>query len=423
MRILISLLLSTSLAGAGMLPVLTEPRVFPILETGKISTIGDTAYLSLSGKLDLFRRTNDQILKVDSVYIPNSVSWGTVLPNAEGGAFVVQDSIYSIESRYFSKVAIGVPKFEINSMFLQQVGAYSLGWETLILSCGYLGLNQAIVRQGSIEANDSFSISNISRGCGFTERYGVLAQQVGNQVGVTGKYYVTYDSISRLFSDVKNPGRTEIVDTLHADSLVWISANKQGSWLAFVQSQGAFYWGNMPGKIAHHIDSIRVPELVHPDLFGTNSASVLDSLVAFGLNNVLVLGKWTSSTFQIISQTDLGNRYIQSTGLARTGVDSKGVELWVSTSDGLYNFKVDWQDQQSSVRSRSNGVLKLDIHPVEGGATFSWKGAPQRMEIMGLDGRVASSLDLVPGVVSWKAPHPGVFLARTPEGSKSFVIR
>lgn len=99
--------------------------------------------------------------------------------------------------------------------------------------------------------------------------------------------------------------------------------------------------------------------------------------------------------------------------------------LWATTGTELYSFKFSMEEPPlSSVASPTRSALFALQHNPQG-ASFTWYGSgTEIVRMTGIDGRAHGTVELRPGATAnWTAPHPGLYLAHTPDGVKRVLAR
>jgi hypothetical protein len=437
MRLLKSLLFLATLAAAEKVPVLTEPMVVSAQGT-TLDAGGDTVYLAGKGVLGKYLRTSIQVQTVET-------SQSTALDADQPLMFVCgfqrcvvgSDSIFRNAYANISLTAefggrLGISNGYANARDFSgssYVPGGSNGSHFLVAGdatvrdfvYAYRSEDSVNIPSSGYRLKDSLSSTWGHPLLGFFgsyNRFGAMAIPVHR-----GKYAVLADSSKYLLRSVH-------VDTLQADSLNWIVANEEGSWLAYDQMRSTFYRKGLGLDGSVRIDSIPVPEL-KPGTRRTYQVTHVDSLLVFNTDSSVVLARWTSNEFRILSIVSLGrpvlataisSRYDPVSGLYSS---REWVSLWATTGSELYSFKLAWQDANStSVRPLALGTRWI-VRDLQGGVEFHWKGeGVGRMDLVGLDGKSIATLNIQSGQsIAWQAPSRGVYFARSAEGSRKILVR
>lgn len=216
----------------------------------------------------------------------------------------------------------------------------------------------------------------------------------------------------------------KVYDSLKVANLDWmLVADTSGRWLSFDQSQAKLYWrsGNPRGRF--EVDSLQIPGLTtekRPCYQATRS----DSLVIFAVDSQIVFVKWTPNEVRVLAKYAIPGKVIQAA--AANKYNLRSTSIWATTGTELYSFKFSMEDPPvSSVSPKPSRSSLFTLQPREGGATFSWYGSgTEIVRMTGIDGRAQGAVELRPGsTTNWTAPHPGLFLAHTPDGVKRVLAR
>ncbi len=413
MRIPKLLLLLSAFAAAKTIPVLTEPRV---LNGGgnSLSAWNDTAVCGLFHSLSYFQRKGDQIVPLYSI-VSNSINSET--PNVYHTGFphdfaLGWDNITQLSVTPSPGTATPVSLQLILGSNRIQGGAYSeyipsQPTRRHLFVCGkYKFFDVAQLDSVTWSLQDSLVLPMDAAHpmiCDVEDRsgQGVIMSSVGQ-----GVYSVANGGAKNLLN--------RPFDTLQASNLAWVLSGHDGLWLAHDRTRGAFY-RRVSNPQRFSVDSLLLPTYQNQSYYGSVGA-VRGSIVAFSEDSDLVLASWTDS-FKILSKVPLAHSV--------TGIVVADSFVWVQTTRELYSFRISWQAEFTGSVLQSGNTHGLSIHEMDNGANFSWTGKSKlHLDVLGLDGRCVGSMDLAPNQTSaWQSPRRGLFLAKTPEGIQSFVIR
>jgi len=450
MRILKSLLFLASLAAAEKVPVLTEPLV--VAAQGATLDAGtDSVFLGGKGRIGLYTRTANQIQTIVSSPQPRIDSdlplmfvCGTqhcvlgsdsLYRNFQEGAS--QGNLYDTLDPIFGK-GLGISGGFANagkfygSSFVAGAGAYVdhflIAGDTKVREFvyAYRSEDSTKVSVNGFRVKDSMATAWGHPLLGFSDRgaVGSMATSVKR-----GEYAIRSDSSKFLLS-------TSRIDSLHADSLNWIVADSKGLWLAYDQQRSIFYRKyRLPDGFVT-IDSVPAPELKSGNR-RTYQVTRVDSLLVFNTDSAVVLARWTVDDFRILSIVPLGKPVLAAT-MAQSGTvynpttkqyeRSNSGTLWATTGSELYSFKLVWQEQPTSGGIHRGGFetnLVARGSRSGQGMLFTWNGTGSLpVEILDLHGRKFAASEIRAGQsLSWIAPHEGLYLLKSPQGSRTFLAR
>ncbi|HNY30524.1 MAG TPA: hypothetical protein PKO15_06520, partial [Fibrobacteria bacterium] len=171
------------------------------------------------------------------------------------------------------------------------------------------------------------------------------------------------------------------------------------------------------------VDSLQIPGLTtekRPCYQATKS----DSLVTFAVDSQIIFVKWTPNEVRVLAKYSIPGKVIQAAAAYPYSI--RGTSIWATTGTELYSFKFSMEEPPvSSVtpQPRRSALFALQQNPR--GATFSWYGSgTEIVRLTGIDGRAQGTVELHPGATAnWTAPHPGLYLAHTPDGVKRILAR
>jgi hypothetical protein len=403
MKLLQCALLAATIAAAEKLPVLTEPRVFQATLGASITAWKDSAVVVRWGRIDFFTRRNTGILRGDSL-ISTAINsdWPRFFNMFDTAHFVLGNDFVKQSGSNFGGGSLG---FKLGDTYPQGgVVRENSGWR--VLGCSF---NMAVEING---ANGWGLADSISMGVSYPNLLCDADQSTGQGVMM----WRMLDNRRRITSgNVKGILRAVPTDTLALDgNFMWLVAGWDGLWLTYDSKSRML--------VSKSRNPLRIDSVMMPFLGGTQFSPQVarkDSLVVFGMDSSLVLVKWTpTGKPKFVKQIDLG------AGIhAVTASDSL---VWVSTAKGLYSFQLDWQEATTtSLASRGHELSGLAVTSTGRETSFTWNGMGNvALEVISLDGRNAASFTMSAGQTSrWQATRPGVYLARSSQGTKAFVVR
>jgi len=412
-------LLFASLAAAEKIPVLTEPLVFQRYGNISLTAWKDSLAVGSYGRFDFFRRGNAGILRGDSAV-------SSAINSEQPRFFSVFDTAHLIEARTAilshdpTGMAPGVyggnpAEFSLGYGYPQgglvresSVAGGSVAWNWRLLGCNN---NHAVEISGTSRWSlaDSATLPGTS-GSLLCDADPVTGQGLMMRRTANSQLLISSGNLKGL---MRAAPRDTLVSTA---SPSWVLAGWDGLWMTYDSKSRTFF---SKSRTSRGIDSLTATELHGGSRLSTQVAHK-DSLVVFGMDSSLVVVKWTPTGTRLVSSFVLpGSGHV----LAVTASDSL---VWVGTSTALYSFRFTWQENAStSVGVRATALTALSLRTSGHGVELVWNGPEAaRFEILAVDGRKAASLHLASGQgARWQADRPGVYLVRSREGSRTFVVR
>ncbi|HOX50555.1 MAG TPA: hypothetical protein PKY05_03645 [Fibrobacteria bacterium] len=220
------------------------------------------------------------------------------------------------------------------------------------------------------------------------------------------------------------PNPSKGYDSIKVNRFDWmLVSDTSGHWMSFDQSQAKLFW--RVGEIGSpfRVDSLTIPGMTKENR-PCYQATLSDSLVTFAVDSQIVFVKWTPNEVRVLAKYAIPGKVIQAAAAYEYSI--RGTSVWATTGTELYSFKFSMEEPPvSSVSQKPSRSALFAIQPHASGATFSWYGSgTEIVQLTGIDGRSHGVVKLVPGAtVDWTAPHPGVYLARTPDGVKRILAR
>lgn len=224
-------------------------------------------------------------------------------------------------------------------------------------------------------------------------------------------------------------------DSLKSTQLDWLVNDKSGRWLAFDQSTSRLYWRIGTSNSPFTFGSMTIPGLAR-EKRPCYQVSRVDSIVTFAVDSQIVFLKWTPDEVKVVAKYSIPGKIIQAVSMPdsgyalESGPASRYIKtlryVWATTGTELYSFKFSMEEPPVSSASPSpsrSALFALQHNPQ--GASFTWYGSgTEIVRMTGIDGRAHGTVELRPGATAnWTAPHPGLYLAHTPDGVKRILAR
>jgi len=413
MRFLASLTLLSSLAMAERVPVLSEPRTAP--ESGRLLSLnawGDTLVGGRWGRLDRYVRRGDEVVRLDSL---------------------VSDSIKSEMPRVLRSYITPVQRNIVWADFSSNAKVLS-SWFPNSLDLGYGKVEGDAFQE---EAPGSTSVSYYHYFCspkaGYLRELDPLRQQRLDSLRLTGDtlQVCSVDPIVRqvvriqysqqgtgpatVYSGNARNGFTQMSQdtlTMKPDA---VFAAWDGTWLAYERSTGTVVRGGLGvNRQSYPIASLKLS----PNY--TAKPARQDSLVIFAADSALVLAKWTRDQFKVTSTIKLDGRIGNDIAVSDSTV---WVSLYGANLMSVVSFRLRWEERSSSAISARQSISPLQVRSISGGAALTHDGTPVTATFLEPSGRVVGQQLLSTGTTRWTAPHPGLFLVHTAQGTTRIMIK
>lgn len=417
MRSLATLALLSSLAMAEKVPVLSEPRTAP--ESGRLLSLnawGDTLVGGRWGRLDRYVRRGDEVVRLDSLV---SDSLKSEMPRVLGGRLqsayhILVSSQLINQNQWHNQPVIQANSFNMSLGYAKAEGDWiedqdpTLGVRRLVYVCGpragYLSAIQGWNVMGLVDSvrlgGDTLQVCSVDP---------VVRQAVRIQYSQQGAGPATVYSgnVRDGFHQLRQDTLTMKPDAVFA---AW-----DGTWLAYERSTGTV----VRGGLGVNRQSYSIPSLkLSPNY--TAKPARQDSLVIFAADSSLVLAKWTRDQFKVTNTIKLDGRIGNDLAI---GDSTVWVSLYGTGTISTVSFRLRWEERSSSSISPRHEAAPLQVRSTSEGALLTHDGAPMTATFLEPSGRVVGQQRLSAGSTRWTAPHPGLFLIHTPQGTTRIMVK
>lgn len=412
MRFLASLVLLSSLAMAERVPVLSEPRTAP--ESGRLLSLnawGDTLVGGRWGRLDRFVRRGDEVIRLDSL-VADSIQ--SEMPRVLSSYVIpVRNRVLDVDffrtvqvmtSWFPQPIDLGYGKVEGDAFSQQEPGEAEMWFYHYFCGpkAGYLH-GTTISGRSRVDSlrlgGDTLQVCSIDPKLRHVVRIQYSQQGAGPATVLRG--------------DARNGFTQMSQDTLTMKPTV-VFAAWDLAWLAYERSTGTVALGGL---------GVNRQREVFPVLKATPNLMVKparkDSLVVFAAESSLVLAKWTRDHFKVTSVIQVGGRIGNDLAI---GDSTVWVSLIANNTSSVVSFRLRWEERSSSAIS-IQPVSRVQIRSTPEGAVLTHVGAPTTATFLEPTGRVVGHQILTSGENTWRAPHTGLFLVHTTQGTSRIMVR
>lgn len=403
--------LLAGLASAEKVPVLSEPRVLAGRSAGiSFDAWGDTLIASRYGLLYRIVRRGDVVNVVDSVMSDSLTSeMPRVLPTGLGYHLVCSNrnlmrvgwipgtapATSAVSNLYLSYS-------RVDGGFAYNYNGTTSPERHLVLCAG----------------NRSYSFLNVQGPTWRVEDSIVLPTDAVTRCDIDAStnqaVRLTYSSTATgaQVATSSAPNLLGAVSTATPFRPTTIFAGYDGAWLGFNTNNGSVYLGgrSQNDSIQHDWLRSQIQTFVAPVR--------KDSLIVFAVDSSLVLAKWTVGNFRLLNRVKLDGRVSYGMAIA----DST---LWVNVDSKVLSFRVAWLEGIGTRIGTRATRSDLAIQGVAGGLEIRSLGSTSnRYSILTLQGTTLAN-----GVVGtgesavWQAPHAGLYLVKTSDGSKAIMVK
>ncbi len=415
MRFLTSLALLSSLTMAEKVPVLSEPRTAP--ESGHFISLnawGDTLVGGRWGQLQRFVRRGDVVIRLDSL-VSDSIK--SEMPRVLGGGYgsnliVGIDRLLQIES-FLATPLHKANGFDMNVDYGKAEGDWfldqnsNLGSRLLAYLCGprrgYLAAQQSFGKWTVVDSlhlsGDTVQVCSVDPKIRQVVRIQYSEQGAGPATVWRGN---ARDGFTQLGHDTL---------TMKPDA---VFAAWDGTWLAYEKATATVRLGGLgvqatylPQELLRHAKSYTKP-------------ARKDSLVVFAGDSTLVLAKWTRDHFNVTSSIKLDARIGNDIAI---GDSTVWVKVYGSNSNSTLSFRLRWEERNPSATSPRQATAALQIRSTSGGVQLTHEGVSLPVTFLEPSGRVVGQQILTTGTTRWTAPHTGLFLVHTPQGTQRIMVK
>lgn len=413
-------------------PSLSEPRMIqiPAGTTVWSKTNGDSAVVGSMGLAQTYRRNGSQVSLMGD---RRSDTFNLQYPNHIASMFRIGDSMFN--SNLYYQSAFRQELFSRSNTPPLRMGR-GLPYYSNGLACGdgeaFTWNNNDVKPKESMRLWDDRPIicNSVLRyaisqtGAMISHARAVMAWEINASAW---KWAICSDSLDRPWASWK-------VDTLRTANVNWVVVDSTGRWLAFDQTRALLFWrtGNPNG--AFQYDSLRIPGITTNPRQSYQVSRFRDFYLT-AVDSTLLFIRWDAQGARIASRFTIPGKQILATSVASDTVWTSGAKpleritrmpyVWAITGQELYSFVLNLEEPPiSSMASPSRSALfALQQNPH--GAAFTWYGSgTEIVRMTGVDGRTHGKVELRPGsTANWTAPHPGLFLAHTPDGVKRILAR
>ncbi|MBK9576877.1 MAG: hypothetical protein IPK50_03250 [Fibrobacterota bacterium] len=447
MSLLAWLPLAASTLFSEKIPTLSEPRMIQIPAGTTLSVDGDSVIVGSKGLAQHYYRTGSKVTfdgerRSDTISLdtPN-LGYGGVLPKS-GSMFYPTSPKYHYKFQEiripFVELGEGFHRLEsASSGYTEDSGAKNIKLsEQNILACGEKAIYR-MNRNDSSSANP-YIVTQIRRfqGAGHSfcaakswlkqdaeflpetvhHTYTFTSQAIIQWPLGNGYWAVQVDSANKIVGSNR-------YDSIPTSQLDWMVADSSvHRWLSFNQSASTLFWRAGDPKGLFKIDSLKITGL-STEKRPCYQVRIKDSIVTFAVDSQIIFLKWTPSHVQVLARYSIPGKIIQAATMEESNQRSN--YLWATTGTELYSFKFSMEEPPlSSVASPTRSALFALQHNPQG-ASFTWYGSgTEIVRMTGIDGRAHGTVELRPGATAnWTAPHPGLYLAHTPDGVKRVLAR
>lgn len=412
MRFLASLVLLSSLAMAERVPVLSEPRTAP--ESGRLLSLnawGDTLVGGRWGRLDRFVRRGDVVIRLDSL-VADSIQ--SEMPRVLRSYVIpVRNRVLDVDffrtvqvmtSWFPNRIDLGYGKVEGDAFIQQEPGDAEM-WSYHYFCGPKTGYLHATTMSGQSRVDslrlggDTVQVCSIDPALRHVARIQYSQQGAGPATVLRG--------------DARNGFVQLSQDTLTMKPTA-VFAAWDGAWLAYEQTTGTVARGGLGVNRQREV----IPALkTSPNVSAKPSRK--DSLVVFAAESSLVLAKWTRDQFKVTSIIQLDGRVGNDLAI---GDSTIWVSLFTNNTSSVVSFRFRWEERSSSAVS-VRPLARVQIRSTSEGAVLTHFGAPTTATFLEPSGRVVGQQVLTSGENTWQAPHTGLFLVHTPQGTARIMVR
>ncbi|MEN9309300.1 MAG: hypothetical protein RL173_3232 [Fibrobacterota bacterium] len=385
-----------ALAGiASAAPVLTEPRAYFASTTNNVGngiwSYGDAAYATQMGAVVRYQRTEDAVVKTDSVFMKiNTQSPMYIAKDSLHGYLVGIDEVCMIDwASHPAQLGRCSPVLGFgNGSFF--TGGLALG--RFINVCNGRTVYAIDTQGDSLRIIDS------------VEESGTLRCQIEGEIihtlhtAPSGCVYT-----KRMVNDLSSI-QTQFIDSSVLGTRIWAAG--QGAGLLALNTHGELErlkWGGLVhGKPVTGLVGLNTRNNV-------NSASLSDSNIVVTSDSTIYLLRWSNSDEPALAASLTFDAKLY--GTPAVAVD--GGYVWVRTPTGLLSLVI--QDRTSGIEDRGargpgSSMSTISVH--RGGLVFD-PSQSGKAAVLSPSGATLATLELKAGVsVSWKSNRTGIHLVR-----------